>query len=205
MSVREAEVVHLVVAQHGANDVHVARRLDRGHVVGKKAGVGLARLALLVNQVDALLALRVRLRCRVKRVELVERRRAQANERVALAGAARIKANEVIAGGQVERGEDQLGGEINARRARTTRIDEKMPVATKERCLELGDGDAGRAQRRILVAGRHEDRGALRCQAVWRAVVPTDLLVVCLVDCRENRPATGRGGRGGWFRGGRPG
>ncbi len=200
-AVGRPEVVQLGVAERRAQDVHVARGLDRGDVSGQVSRpVGAAPPEGLVGG-DVVVALGGGVGIRVAGEEGVEVVVAEAVDRTAAAGAARVEAHDVV---DVEErraeGGVGMGGVVGAGRAGPAGVDHERadPLGgvgrrDLEQC-EL-DGVAGR----VVVVERHGQR---RAEVGRAALLPGQLLGVVR---REGGARRGGGarlrGRGGCVQG----
>src|SRR3954469_21208111 len=152
----------------------------------QRTRVRVACLALRLDKVDALLALLARLGRWIERIERVERLGLEAHERVALPGAARVEADDVVVRRQTGGVASEIAGEADAACTRAAGIDEQ--VALRSPCRgESRDGERRRAGTGLVVVSGHVNSPAVRARARHSAWTPCNGLVVRIVHARERR------------------
>ncbi len=157
-----AEVGQLLVAERGAQDVHVARRVRRADVGQQAARLGLTLLREeLVLRLDFGHLLRGR-RGRGRVDEGVHLTVAQALHRIGLADAPRVEADEVVAGEDGRVDHVPRGGVLQAGAARAAGVHQQRAEPVRR----VGGGlahhrDPDGLARRVGVVQRHLQRAAL--------------------------------------------
>src|SRR5690606_11721372 len=178
-----AVVGELVVAQGGAEDVHVAGGVDGAHVGELVRGLGLAVLGELLAFRSEGAGLLLVVRGGVGGEEVVELGAGVAADGVAAGDAAGVEADDVEALAEVgAEGTADLADEVDAGAAGSARVGEQRadPVGGVLG-REPDDGDAELVAGRLGVVQRHLDGGAL--EAVL-AVLPGGLLLVERFEAR---------------------
>ncbi len=196
-AVGRPEVEHLRLTQRGPQHIHVAGGLDRGDVADQAVGVLHAALVEALVGLLELLRLLRGVRVGVGSHERVEVGVGDAVDRIGVAGAPRVEADdvEVVAEHVAERQRRVLGVR-RAGRARAARVDDQRADPVRGivgRVLEQRQLDGLAA--RVLVVDGHRQGGALEVAATR---LPGQLLVVERRQVRLGRLAgAGLGRRGG--------